>query len=167
MGLTGNNLSEVDLSTIRAYNYKVNVNLGDRSFKKLSLVFPGPPIGALPSLACIRRRIAFLSSIEPVDYDCCIKSCCCFTGPFATQTTCPYCGESQYTASGSSQKIFQYIPLAPHLCALYADVDTAKILRYRYDYQPQPGVLADIFDGSHYKSLCQKKCDHQGRESRT
>jgi hypothetical protein len=162
MGLTGNNLSEVDLSTIRAYNYKINVNLGDRSFEKLPRAFPGPPIGTLPSLTRIRRRIAFLSGIEPVDYDCCIKSCCCFTGPFAAQTTCPYCGESRYTASGSPRKIFQYIPLAPRLCALYADADTARILRYRHDYQPQPGVLADIFDGSHYRSLCQEKVTIEG-----
>ena len=154
MSLTGNHLFEADLNIIQAYNYKVDVNLGDRSFKKLPRAFPSPPIGNLPSLTRIRRRIAFISGIEPVDYHCCIKSCCCFTGPFATQTTCPYCGETRYTDSGSPRKIFQYIPLAPRLRALYADPDTAKTLRYRHDYQPQPGVVADIFDGSHYKSLC-------------
>jgi hypothetical protein len=113
--LSGHNLSETDMNIIRAYNYKVNVNLGDRAFIKLPQTFPGPPIRYLPTLACIRHRIEFVSGIEPIHYHCCIKSCYCFAGPFATQTTCPYCGESRYTASGSPRKILQYIPLIPSI----------------------------------------------------
>jgi Transposase family tnp2 len=140
------------MNVIRAHNYKVDVNLGDRSYQKLLRAFPG--IENLPSLQRLRSRMTFLSGVRPIDYHCCINSCCCFTGPFMAQTTCPYCGQPRYTPSGKPRKLFQYVPLTPRLLALYGNADVAKTLRYRHEYQSQPRTSADVFDGSHYKQLC-------------
>ena len=157
---TGINLSDDDMNVIRAHNYKVDVNLGDRSFNKLIRAFPA--LGGLPSLKRIQSRIAFLLGVQFVDYHCCVNSCCCFTGPFATQTTCPYCGEPRFTPSDKPRKLFRYLPLTPRLLALYTNANIAKTLRYRHDYQSQPSTSADVFDGSHYKRLCRTRVTIDG-----
>ena len=139
------------MDIIRAHNYKIDVNLGDRSFEKLSRAFPA--LGNLPSLKRIQARMEFLSGVKPVTYHCCVDSCCCFAGPFATQIACPYCGKPRFTPSGKPRKLFHYIPLTSRLLALYTNPELAKMLRYRHDYQSQPGTSADVFDGSHYQQL--------------
>ena len=153
MYFTGTRLSQDDTNAIRAHNYKVDVNLGDNSYYKLSRAFPG--LRNLPSLKVLRSRINLLSGVKPIDYHCCVNSCCCFTGPFVSQTTCPYCGESRLTPSGKPRKLYQYLPLTPRLTTLYTDANTAKLLRYRHEYQSRHGSSADVFDGSHYQQLRQ------------
>jgi hypothetical protein len=149
----GFHLSEEDMNVIRAHNYKVNTNLGARAYSKLCRAFPA--LHTLPSLKRLRTHIKLLSGVEPVRYDCCIKSCCCFTGPYAGLTKCPYCGQARRTASGKPRQTFSYIPLIPRLVALYRNPAVAKTLQYRHNYKSKPTRIGDVFDSEHYRHLCE------------
>ena len=48
------------------------------------------------SLYCATKKLASLVSIEPIWIDCCIKSCCAFTGNFNSLQKCLTCGEERY-----------------------------------------------------------------------
>jgi Transposase family tnp2 len=148
---TGNDLSEDDWNAIRAHNYRVDTNIGARSYSKLSRAFPS--LGNLPSLQQLQTRIRFLSGVQPVPYHCCIKSCCCYTGPYATLTKCPYCDEPRLTELGKPRKLFFYLPIIPRLVSLYGNKEMANVLQYRHNYTSKPGTTADVFDSEHYQNL--------------
>ena len=149
----GCNLSPDDMSSIRAHNYKVSTNLGAKAYEKLPRAFP--ELSHLPSLQRLRSRITFLSGIKHVNYDCCKQSCCCFTGPYAELTTCPFCTEPRFDASGHPRNVFSYIPLIPRLVNSYNDPQMKAQRMYRSEFQSEPGVMRDVFDSEHYKHLCQ------------
>ncbi|KAK6980584.1 hypothetical protein R3P38DRAFT_2579849, partial [Favolaschia claudopus] len=75
------------MKAIRAHNYKVDTDLGARAYDKLSRAFP--ELADLPSRQRLQTQIAFLSGVVPVKYDCCVDSCCCFTGQYAELEECP------------------------------------------------------------------------------
>lgn len=151
--LSGHTLSTDDMNSIRAHNFKVDIDLGGRSYRKLSRAFP--QLNDLPTAKLLQARISFLSGIKPINYDCCINSCCCFTGPYEDRLlACPYCGELRHESDGRPRNIFRYLPLIPRLLSYYANQDTAKLLEYRSRYQRQSGTSSDVFDGEHYQRLC-------------
>ena len=57
-------------------------------------------------------------------------------------------------ASGKPQKVYSYLPLIPCLIDLFRNPAIAETLQYRHNYQLKPGTVADVFDGQHYKRLC-------------
>ena len=91
-------LSESDLAICRAFAYKVRTHTTDEGFDKLPLAFPN--ITALPSLDKMRSGVTFLSGFQPEHYDCCINACCCFVGPHANLSKCPYCQQARYRPDG-------------------------------------------------------------------
>ena len=83
-------LSESDMSILRAYSFKVDEHIMDKAFAKIPHAFPSDPV---PSIDICKSQVQFLSGLKPERYDCCINSCCCFTGRHKDCMKCPYCGE--------------------------------------------------------------------------
>ncbi|KAK6995578.1 hypothetical protein R3P38DRAFT_2416634, partial [Favolaschia claudopus] len=94
----GHKLTEDEMKAIRAHNYKVDTDLGARAYDKLSRAFP--ELAGLPSRQRLQTQISFLSGVVPVKYDCCVDSCCCFTGPYADLDECPYCEKPRKDGAG-------------------------------------------------------------------
>src|ERR1700722_12256337 len=149
------------MDILRAFNYKVSVDLGATAFEKMSRAFP--QLNNLPSLQRINTRIAHLSGIMPVSYHCCINSCCCFTGPYTELNTCPYCDETRYQSNGQPRNILSYLPLIPRLINYYANEKMANTMQYRHDYHSKPSVTADVFDGENYRNLCKEPVTLDGK----
>ncbi|KAJ7168387.1 hypothetical protein C8R43DRAFT_817578, partial [Mycena crocata] len=146
------NLSEGDLNDIRAFNYKVDTQITDAAFDKLSLSFP--QLAGLSSLYNLQKRMAFLSGVKPVKYDCCTNSCMCYTEKYATLQRCPFCHESRLDGEGKPRREFQYIPIIPRLVALYTNKKQSETLQtYRAEFVPEPDKVKDVFDGTHYQQL--------------
>jgi hypothetical protein len=149
-------VSTSDMSTLRAYAFKINAHLTDTSFAQLPFTFPNDVV---PTVNISRSRIQFLSGVTPVHYHCCINSCCCFVGPHKDLTCCPYCHEDCYLPHGDGQrqkpsKIFNYIPLIPHLVTMYANAEKAKEMRYQaFEHDHIDGRTTDVF----YQWLLRKK----------
>ena len=100
-----------------------------------------------------KKRVRSLAGFKPVQYACCINSCVCFVGPYENLTECPNCKEGRYRANGKPCKYFDYLSVIPRLGAMSANATHAKKMRYRAEYVHEPGIIKDVFDGSHYQSL--------------
>lgn len=126
-----------------------------RMFAKLPFAFPKAPV---PSWKVCQEQVAQLSGFEPQVYDCCVNSCCCFTGPHAAATECQYCSTSRFDANGKPRQQFVYLPITPRLKKLLANQDTAKAMQYRAkEHVYDPAVVKDVFDAEVYRSLLGKK----------
>lgn len=140
----------------------------------------------------VKSRAAFLSGFDPVLYDCCLQSCCCYVGPYKDCQECPICGEAHFNAADRPRKKFTYIPLIPRLVALYRNRDMAVKMRYRSSYVPSPirhatptrkcgkphhltgngqagkcycpSSVNDVFDGYHYRTLCETPVTINGKK---
>ncbi|KDQ09488.1 hypothetical protein BOTBODRAFT_81677, partial [Botryobasidium botryosum FD-172 SS1] len=149
-------LTEEELGLIRAFNFKVDTCSPDNTFEKLSHAFPA--LANLPSLAAIQVRMARLSGIQPVYYDCCINSCCCFNGPYKNLDRCPFpdCGEPRYDSTMTPRKArkrFEYLPFTPRLIELFASRWKANLLDYRSAFEYDPAKITDVFSSSRYQRL--------------
>ncbi|KAG1889030.1 uncharacterized protein F5891DRAFT_965740 [Suillus fuscotomentosus] len=161
-GFSGDDLSSYDKHVLCAFAYKVRSQSTKEAFNMLPSAFPDIQ---LPSLKQTRARVAFLAGLSPARYDCCINSCCCFVGPIEDLDRCPHCSAPCRTPSGLPQKQFTYIPIIPHLVALYANRQSATEMRYRTrGHSHQPGNITDMFDGSLYQKLLAKKVSVNGHE---
>lgn len=139
------------MDLVRAQNYRVDTNTGVRDYDKLRLAFPS--LGDLPSLYQLQSRIAYLSGVKPVYYDCCINSCCCFVGPYATLDKCPYCDENCRGSDGKRRNAYPYLPIIPRLVNMFLDKDMCEKLRYRSQYPFHPDGVYDVFDSEQYRHL--------------
>ncbi|KAJ7656727.1 hypothetical protein DFH06DRAFT_922235, partial [Mycena polygramma] len=156
-------LSETDLNDIRAFNFKADTQITDAAYNKLSLAFP--QLADLSSLYVLQKRIAFLSGVKAVRYDCCINSCMCYTGHYSTLKRCVFCHEDRFDGDGKPRRQFQYIPLIPRLVALYTNKEHSQVLQtYRAEYEFEPDKVKDVFDGTHYKGLLRKFVTLHGRK---
>jgi Transposase family tnp2. len=157
-------LSEMDKLILRAFTLKVKSHMTDDAYEKLSFVFPSEP---LPSWKETKSRTAFLSGIDPILYDCCPSSCCCYTGPNASLDKCPHCHMLRYNPDGQPKKKFVYIPLIPRLVAFFKNPDLAEKMKYRgHEHIHNPGNITDIHDGSVYRELLDKPVVVDGKELR-
>ncbi|XP_006457059.1 hypothetical protein AGABI2DRAFT_44714, partial [Agaricus bisporus var. bisporus H97] len=143
-------LSEADLSLLRKYALKIEEHITERTFAKFACAFPSVHHD---SLKITKKHVRYLSGFNPVSYGCCVNSCICFVGPHEALTECPKCQEKRLDDRGKPRKSFVYIPLIPRLQAMVANRHHAGLMRYRADFEPQPGIITDIFDGSYYLSL--------------
>lgn len=133
------------------------------TFAQLPLAFPDSNISTWKE---IQARAARLSGFQPESYDCCINSCCAFTGPHAKESTCPYCSEPRYNSSGKPRKVFIYLPVTPRLKAFLANKPMAKEMGYRSEAQRKhvPGTILDVTDSTNYRSLLSKPVTVDGKE---
>jgi hypothetical protein len=149
------NLSSEDRDVLRAIAYKLKHHLTVRAFEDARQAFPREE---LPSWDAAQTRLQDISGLRPVLYDCCVSSCCCYTGPHENEKSCPYCKEPRFNASGRPRKRFSYVPLIPRLKAYLANQEMAIKMLYRSrGFEYDHSIVKDVFDGTHYCSLQGKK----------
>ncbi|QRV85581.1 Transposase family tnp2 [Ceratobasidium sp. AG-Ba] len=153
----GRKLTETDLLAIRGFNYKIDTGITSRAYGKLPQAFP--ELERLPTEARMKTRMEILSGTTGVYIDCCEDSCVAFTGNKELLKECPRCGKDRYEQDPNNldrlrpKRTFFYMPAAPRLANLFRDPDMAEKMSYRAEFQPKPGVTRDIFDGTHYQHL--------------
>ncbi|QRW07615.1 Transposase family Tnp2 protein [Ceratobasidium sp. AG-Ba] len=146
---------------VRGFNYKIDTGITSRAYGKLPQAFP--ELERLPTEARMKTRMEILSGTAGVYYDCCEDSCMAFTGNKELLEKCTRCGKDRYEQDPDNperrrpKRTFLYIPAAPRLANLYRDPETAEELGYRAQFQSEPGVIRDVFDGVHYQRLCNRK----------
>ncbi|PPR05894.1 hypothetical protein CVT24_006642, partial [Panaeolus cyanescens] len=146
-----NVLDEDDLDVLRTFVLKTEDHLTERTFKRLSRAYPKQEH---LSLKMTRKRAAMLSGFQAVKYDCCVNSCVCFVGPYANLTKCPHCNEDRYTPRKTPRNHFDYLPLIPRLTAMMSNATQANLMSYRSKVERREGIVQDVFDGTHYTTLC-------------
>lgn len=107
-----------------------------------------------------------LSGLEPVYYDCCVNSCCCFTGPFSKLKSCPYpdCHEPRFDSSGKPRKRFSYLPFTDRLIELFLSKERADRLDYRANFVFDPTKITDVFSSSQYRKRLEEMVTVAGKE---
>src|SRR5260221_4903522 len=105
------------------------------------------------SIFILQARISKLSHVTEVSYDCCLNTCCCFTGTYTVLDSCPFCKHTRYNLEGHSYKKYKYLPIEPCIKSLYLMDRYAKVLCYCS--LPRDSKIEDVFDGIHYRMLCQ------------
>ncbi|KAI0046027.1 hypothetical protein FA95DRAFT_1479626, partial [Auriscalpium vulgare] len=154
-------LDETDHAILRQYAFKLRHHLTDDAYRDLRNVFPDQDV---PSLEAARTRVASLAGFKPTIYDCCMNSCCCFSGSHAKLDACPYCHEPRYKANGEARKRFTYLPIIPRLRAMAASKPVATQMQYRASgHVPKPDNVSDVFDGKRYRRLCRASVVVEGK----
>lgn len=163
-------ISDYDMDMMSFFAYKNSgAGITNDAYRKLSHL---PALKRrnveVPSYKAAKRRVEFLSAVKPVEYDCCINSCCCYAGPNADKTTCPHCNEPRYTKSNSPRRRFRYLPITPRLKGFYSNAQMSEKMRYRHTSQ-QPGErdpdkVKDMMDGTHYQHLTRTNVVVDGKE---
>ena len=145
-------LSDEDLTFLRAFTFKMEENLSEKSFERLRQTFSEL---RLESFKVTKSRAKFLASFKPTSYDCCHNSCCCFVGPRKDDQECAHCNEPRFNTQGKPRKRFTYIPLIPRLIAYFKNPELVNQMKYRHLFQIDPDRTTDVqvFDGSNYSSL--------------
>ena len=105
-------------------------------------------------LYSITRRVAILSGVEPLYFDCCPNSCLAYTGKYTLLDQCPLCSQTHFREGTKKPcQQFCYIPLIPRLQNFFANEKAIEELLYQHYYQAIPGVIFDVFDSKHYQNL--------------
>lgn len=133
------------------------------TFAMLPLAFPDSNISTWKD---IQSRAARLSGFQPQRFDCCINSCCAFTGPHESKTTCPYCAEPRHNAAGKPRQTFIYLPIIPRLKAFLASKPMAEEMTYcnKEQHKHTPGVIRDVMDSENYRTLLTKQVTVDGKQ---
>lgn len=104
----------------------------------------------------ILQRIATLSGIKPVLYDCCINSCVAYTGSFQYDLHCKFCRERRFKSDKKTPRSsFSYLPIIPQLQGYFKSPEMVDLLSYRHKYAPSSDMIRDVFDSQHYRHLCE------------
>jgi len=114
----------------------------------------------------IIRRLAVLSGLEALYFDCCPNSCLAYTGDYADLDQCPLCDQTRFRegTDWKPRRQFCYIPLIPRLQNLFANPKTVKEILYRFNYQAIPNIISDVFDSEHYKKLTWTRVTVDGKK---
>lgn len=155
-------MSEQDQTSIKALLFAREARIPRNGFNLLRSYFPELDIRS--HYKCL-TRLEKLSDLPTVDYDCCIKGCCCYTGEYAQDDGCIFCGEPRRNASGKPRQKFTYIKIGARLAAMLSDPDLSKSLRYHYNYDCSSLVVRDVFDSEHYRELCREEVIVDGQKT--
>jgi hypothetical protein len=111
--------------------------------------------------------MAKLSGLSPKHVDCCVNSCCCYTGKYEALDRCPFpdCNEPRRDEHKRPRKSFEYLPIIPRLIALFLDKATAEKMAYRHKYCETRTTenVTDVFDGALYQELCEREVTANGK----
>ncbi|KAF6759079.1 hypothetical protein DFP72DRAFT_1064032 [Ephemerocybe angulata] len=95
------------------------------------------------SLHLVRKLILKISRLEPKRIDMCPKSCMAFTGEYQGKDKCQYinpktkevCGQLRWKKTASGKQVphaqFTVLPVMASIRAMFANADTASLLRYQ------------------------------------
>ena len=159
-----NDLGADDIDLLRLFSLQINdPSVTDKLLKQIAQLSRYE----FESLYLMKKRLEELSELMAESYDCCVKSCVAFTGPYAGLKECPRCRKPRYRRNGKPVKTYRYIPLIPQLVAYFLNRELNKRMRYRSDGHPnteanKEGRMTDIFDGSHYRELLEKEVTING-----
>ncbi|KAI5823201.1 hypothetical protein K523DRAFT_317296 [Schizophyllum commune Tattone D] len=163
-------VTEEDRQLLRLFAFKNSGSgITDASYRELAYVFTKINI---PSYKVVKAHAAKLSQFEPVAYDCCIKSCCCFVGPHKDKTRCPFCDESRLGEDGKPRRQYYHLPLIPRLLAYYSNPEMTDKMHYRAEFDARreregdEDHIDDVMDGSHYKKLRRSRVVVNGERCR-
>ncbi|KAI4522785.1 hypothetical protein K525DRAFT_163228, partial [Schizophyllum commune Loenen D] len=150
-------LTEDDKQLLRLFAFKNSgTGVTESSYRELAYVFTKISI---PSYKVVKAHVAKLSRFDPVEYDCCVKSCCCFVGPHKDKTHCPFCNEQRFDDAKKPRRRYLYLPVIPRLLAYYSSPEMIEKMRYRAEFDAkrdkdeEEESIDDVMDGSHYKKL--------------
>ena len=99
------------------------------------------------------QEISKLAHVEQEIYDCCINSCCAYTGDLGPLEQCPHCKEVRFDKWKRPRQQFRYTPLTPRLQSLFLNQKLADTMDYRANYDLSSSNISDVFDSQHYRSL--------------
>ena len=152
------------VKVLQLLNIKNKHNLSNAAFNDILKVYGKSE----PSLYLAQKKLADLVNIEPIFVPMCVNSCCAFTGEFAHNTSCFYCGEAAYNIDPSSpniktpRKVATFLPLLDRFKLQFGNPDRSLDLRYRYQYinnsEHEEDFIGNIFDGNLYKELTEDGC---------
>lgn len=152
--LVDGSLTELDLDNIKMYSIVSDGALSWRLYNRIRSLFSHRL--TLDTLYNLHKRMAELSQVTEVIYDCCINSCCCFTGRFLYDCFCSYCNEPRFDSDGKARQRFRYLPLTARLKGLYLNIVTSELMDYRSKYTHNEEEISDVFDGIHYRKLLEE-----------
>ena len=153
-------LSDEDRKNLKLFDIILRSNISTSTYNLLKKHFI--PELSMSSIFILQARISKLSHVTEVSYDCCPNTCCCFTGTYAALDSCPFCKHARYNSEGHSYKKYKYLPIEPRIRSLYLTDRYAEVLRYRS--VPRDNAIEDVFDGIHYRTLCQTRVTIDGAE---
>ena len=146
--------------SLRLLNLKCKHNFTNNAFTDiLNLIGGKGNSDKETTLYLAKEKLNELVDIKLNHVDMCKDSCCAFTGIYADDSTCRFCGLERYIISNNSkkppkpQKSAIYIPLLDRFRIQYANSERAVKLRYRSQRNECDGECSDIFDGDLYKEL--------------
>ena len=99
------------------------------------------------------QEISKLAHVEQEIYDCCINSCCAYTGDLGPLEQCPHCKEVWFDKWKHPCQQFWYTPLTPRLQSLFLNQKLADTMDYRANYDLSSSNISYVFDSQHYCSL--------------
>ncbi|KAG1759938.1 hypothetical protein EDD22DRAFT_781801, partial [Suillus occidentalis] len=153
-------LTDEDCDNIHAFQLKLVRNIPHRVFNHMHQSFQHKM--TIDSEWVILRRLATLSGIQPINYDCYVNSCIAYTDNYSHHIQCPFCNESCYDTGGHVWQHFSYLPLIPHIQGFFQSPDMIHLLSYQKNYVEEPGIIQDIFDSEWYHTLCQTDVEVDG-----
>lgn len=108
---------------------------------------------SLNSFYKLHQLIGGLSYVTEERYDCCINSCCCYTGPLSAALSCPHCKESRYDDHGKARQVFRYLPFTSRIRGMFLNEELSEHMTYRSSFEHDGNNIKDVFDGRHYREL--------------
>lgn len=167
-----------NLYDVQMFSHCIQYNTTAAAANAIPTTLDGNLRQPLQSLYKVEKLVRKLSNLKTHTMHMCKNSCCTFDGLFVERDHCPFCKHPRRNRKGVPYKIFQPIPLAPCLQAMYGNPDMAKAMRYHTNYHDEPETepeephenaentpspsaplssqLKDVFDGQHYCHLCQE-----------
>jgi len=109
----------------------------------------------ISSLYVISHKLAILSGITLQWYDCCLNSCIAYIDDYEDLEQCPKCSQPRWIAgSHCPWQMFCYVLLIPRLQNFFTNEKSHWEILYRHNYKPMGNSISNVFDGQHYKNLC-------------
>ena len=153
--MIAHHLSDYERAICRAFAFLVRSQLSNGQFAMIPNAWQ--QIIDFESEYVLRAKVEALAGVKPQKFDCCVNSCVCFAGHYATLEKCPRCNEQRWKVDSRGRpkprSQFFYIPLIPRLIAYLNSPHVASAMQYRSRRQYIPGSLQDIFDGMYYQAL--------------
>src|SRR5258708_9462592 len=142
-------MSEEDIDSIKMFNLIREGHISWKTHSKFT-TFWGDHIHS-KSLYKLFCQMTELSNVETVMYDCCINSCCVFTGTnYETAELCPYCHEPRFDKHHQSRNRFKYILLTCCIQSMFLNHSLTNKMMYWSNFEFNADSYEDIFSGSHY-----------------